>query len=171
LDITEVILHQHMEQRRMFAMLDEIPRDDTETLGAVWKRLEILLETHAEAEEKYFYPVLLKVGTGAADAPDVDEEVTDAVKDHNDIRDGIRKVGQHDTGSDAWWKAVIECRTANSTHMGEEERQDLADFRHHTDLKTRHDIAVQFLRYESLKAANGIPPVDKDPKEYVEQHS
>jgi hypothetical protein len=171
LDITEVILHQHMEQRRMFAMLDEIPRDDTETLGAVWKRLEILLETHAEAEEKYFYPVLLKVGTGAADAPDVDEEVTDAVKDHNEIRDAIRQVGQHDTGTDDWWKAVIDCRTANSNHMGEEERQDLADFRRHTDLQTRHDIAVQFLRYESLKAANGVPPVDKDPEEYVEQHS
>ena len=48
MDITEVILHQHMEQRRMFAMLDEIARDDTPTLRAIWHRLEILLETHAE---------------------------------------------------------------------------------------------------------------------------
>ncbi|MGN6782527.1 MAG: hemerythrin domain-containing protein [Marmoricola sp.] len=171
MDITEVILHQHMEQRRMFAMLDEIPRDDTETLGAVWKRLEVLLETHAEAEEKYFYPVLLKVGTGAADASDVDDEVEDAVKDHNDIRDAIKQVSASEVGTDDWWDAVIACRTSNSTHMGEEERQDLADFRHHTDLQTRHDIAVQFLRYESLKAANGVPPVDKDPKEYVAKHS
>lgn len=54
MDITDVILHQHGEQRRMFAMLDEVDRDDTETLGAVWKRLEILLENHAEAEEKFF---------------------------------------------------------------------------------------------------------------------
>ena len=40
MDITTVILDQHHEQRRMFAYLDEIPRDDVETLGAVWKRLE-----------------------------------------------------------------------------------------------------------------------------------
>jgi hypothetical protein len=171
LDITDVILHQHGEQRRMFAMLDEVPHDDTETLGAVWKRLEILLETHAEAEERYFYPVLLKVGTGAADASDAPEEVTDAVKDHNDIRDAIRKVGQADVGTDAWWQAVVECRVANSTHMGEEERQDLADFRRNADLGMRHDIAVQFLRYESLKAATGVPPEDKDPKEYVQENS
>jgi hypothetical protein len=170
LDITDVILHQHGEQRRMFAMLDEIPRDDTETLGALWKRLEILLETHAEAEERYFYPKLLHVGTGAGDADDVGEEVEDAVKDHNEIRDAIRAVGRHEVGTDPWWQAVIDARVANSEHMAEEERQDLADFRRHTDLQTRHDIAVQFLRYESLKAATGVPPEDKDPEEYVADH-
>ena len=170
MDITEVILHQHAEQRRMFAMLDEIPADDTEALGAIWKRLEILLETHAEAEERYFYPPLLKVGKGPADAADAPEEVEDAIKDHNDIRDAIRKVGGEEVGSDAWWDAVIECRVSNSTHMAEEERQDLADFRRHTDLQTRHDIAVQFLRYESVKASAGVQPEDKDPQEYVEQN-
>ncbi|HET8602944.1 MAG TPA: hemerythrin domain-containing protein [Marmoricola sp.] len=171
MDITDVILHQHAEQRRMFAYLDEVPRDDTETLGAIWKRLEILLETHAEAEERFFYPPLLKVGKGAADADDAGEEVEDAIKDHNEIRDAVREVGRHDVGSDDWWQAVIDCRVANSDHMAEEERQDLADFRLHTDLQTRHDIAVQFLRYESQKAASGVTPKDKDPEEYVDQHS
>jgi hypothetical protein len=166
-DITDVILHQHAEQRRMFAMLDEVPRDDTEALGAIWKRLEILLETHAEAEERYFYPLLLKVGKGAADADDADEEVEDALKDHNEIRE----VGGHDVGSDGWWKAVIDCRVANSDHMAEEERQDLADFRQQVGLQERHDIAVRFLRFESLKAATGVTPEDKDPEKYIEENS
>jgi hemerythrin HHE cation binding domain-containing protein len=169
MDITDVILHQHGEQRRMFAMLDEFPRDDTEGLAAMWKRLEILLETHAEAEEKYFYPELLRVGKGAADADDVGEEVEDAIKDHNDIRDGIRKAAEHEAGSDAWWEAVIDCRVSNSDHMAEEERQDLADFRRNSTMQQRHDIAVKFLRYESMKAATGVVPEDKDPEEYVEQ--
>ena len=34
MDITEVILEQHHEQRRMFAVLDEMPRGDTAALGA-----------------------------------------------------------------------------------------------------------------------------------------
>jgi hypothetical protein len=169
MDITDVILHQHGEQRRMFAMLDEFPRDDAEGLAAMWKRLEVLLETHAEAEEKYFYPVLLRVGKGEADADDVEEEVEDAVKDHNDIRDGIRRAARHEVGSNEWWEAVVDCRVANSDHMAEEERQDLADFRRHADLQQRHDIAVAFLRYESMKAATGVPPKDKDPEEYVEK--
>lgn len=170
MDITEVILHQHMEQRRMFAMLEEVDRSDTEALGAIWKRLEILLETHAEGEEKYFYPELLRLGKGAGDAESLDEEVEDAVKDHNDIRDAIRQVGKCKVGSDKWFEAVTECNVHNSDHMAEEERQDLTDFRRHAGLQLRHDIAVKFLCYESLKAASGVAPQDKDPEEYVESH-
>ena len=66
MDITDVILHQHAEQRRMFAMLEQFPRDDTEGLGALWTRLEIFLETHAEAEERYFYPELLRLRNAQA---------------------------------------------------------------------------------------------------------
>ena len=167
MDITDVILRQHDEQRRMFAMLEEWPRDDREGLAAIWKRLEILLETHAEAEERYFYPELLRLGTGGADADSVDEEVEDAVKDHNDIRAAIRRVGRCKAGSDAWWTAVVDSNVHNSDHMAEEERQDLADFRQQASLELRHEIAVQFLRYEAVKAATGIAPKDKDPKRYV----
>jgi hypothetical protein len=168
-DITDVILRQHDEQRRMFSMLEEWPRDDHAGLAAIWKRLEILLEVHAEAEEKYFYPELLRLGTGGADAESVDEEVEDAVKDHNEIRQAVRKVGRCRTGSEAWWRAVVDANVHNSDHMGEEERQDLADFRQQATLELRHEIAVQFLRYEAIRWADGITPKDKDPEEYVKE--
>lgn len=170
MDITEVILHQHGEQRRMFAMLDEFPRNDPEGLAFLWKRLEILLETHAEAEERYFYPHLLEIGTGSADADSAADEVLDSVKDHNEIRDALRKVADAKPGTDEWWQAVIECRINNDDHMAEEERRDLADFRVHATRELRHEIAVRFLRFEASKAARGIPPQDKDPEEYVETH-
>jgi hypothetical protein len=170
-DITEVILHQHMEQRRMFAMLDEVDRDDTRTLSAIWRRLEIFLETHAEAEERFFYPHLLKLGTGEADADSVEDEVEDAIKDHNEIREGIREAGKHRVGTKVWWEAVAKARLENDDHMAEEERQDLADFRLHASLQLRHDIAVEFLRFESEKAAEGVTPKDKDPEGYVERSS
>jgi Hemerythrin HHE cation binding domain len=169
MDITEVILHQHGEQRRMFAVLDELPRDDTEALGAVWARLAVFLEVHAEAEEQFFYPRLLRLGKGNPDG-DVDEEVEDAVKDHNEIRDAVQKAGEQEVGTDAWWTAVWEARKANDDHMAEEEREDLLDFRHHADLQTRHDIAVQFLVFEA-QHATGVPIRDKDPEEYVAENS
>ena len=170
MDITDEILHQHGEQRRMFALLDEFPRDDVEGLGALWRRLEIFLETHAEAEELYFYPELLTHGHGYADAESVEEEVEDAVGDHNEIREAVRKAASLTVGSDEWWEAVTEARIANDDHMAEEERQDLADFRRTASRELRHDIAVRFVRYEALKGAEGITPVDKDPEEYVADH-
>ena len=168
MDITEIILQQHDQQRRMFAQLEEFPQDDTEGLAALWSRLAILLETHAEAEELYFYPELLKIGKGAADADSVKEEIEDAISDHNDIRAGIRAVAKAKAGSEAWWKGVSDANVANSDHMGEEERQDLTDFRREAPLELRHEIAVKFLRYEAIKAAEGIKPVDKDVEDYLE---
>ena len=170
MDITELILTQHHEQRRTFALLDELA-GDTAGLAAVWERLTILLEVHADAEEKFFYPRLLEVGTGGGDAESASSETKDAIKDHNEIRDAIAKAAGHEVGSDAWWAAVREADEANSDHMAEEEREDLVDFRRHADLQTRHDIAVQFIVYENQHASRGVSPEDKDPDKYVEEHS
>ena len=168
MDITEVILQQHHEQRRMFAYLDEMPRGDNEALGALWDRLAVFLEVHAEGEEKYFYPQVLTLGKGNPEG-DVDDEVEDAIKDHNEIRDAVRAAGQFPVGTEEWWTAVWEARKANDDHMAEEEREDLLDFRHHADLQVRHDIAVQFLTYEAKHYA-GIPIRDKDPQEYIREN-
>ena len=168
MDITELILFQHHQQRRLFAALDELDRHDTDALAAVWRQLAILLEVHAEAEERYFYPRLLEVGTGGGNADDAPDEVKDAIGDHNDIRDAVTRGGRCKTGTDDWWQAVLDARVSNSDHMAEEEREDLADFRQHADLQTRHDIAVQFLVFEA-EHARGVDAEDKDPEEYVDQ--
>ena len=47
--------------------------------------------------------------------------------------------------------------------MAEEERQDLADFRLHAGLQLRHDIAVEFLRYESEQRRRGHHPAQQGP--------
>src|SRR4051812_39783692 len=57
-DITELILSDHHEQRRMFAMLDDVDPSDTDTLAGLWGRVSAMLETHARAEEEIFYPEL-----------------------------------------------------------------------------------------------------------------
>jgi len=166
MDITDLILNDHHDQRRMFAYLDDIDRSDTEALSAIWGRLKILLDVHAAAEEKLFYPRLLQIGTGGGGEDSAASEVTDVIKDHNEIRDALQKVGQHEVGTDAWWEAVVAAREANSDHMGEEERQDLADFRHHASRQERHDIAVAFATFEA-QHSGGIEVVDKDPKEFA----
>jgi hypothetical protein len=166
MDITELILRDHEEQRRMFALLDEIGNDPGR-LAHVWDRLAVLLEVHADAEERHFYPHLLHVGTGAGGADSAAGETKDAIRDHNDIRDAIRDTGRHRVGSEQWWHSVRGAREANSDHMAEEEREALADFRRHASLQARHDLAVEFAVFEAAHAS-GVRGADKDPDGYVE---
>ena len=50
MDITQLILDDHHEQRRLFAILEQIDRTDTGVLSAIWSRLAAFLELHAAAE-------------------------------------------------------------------------------------------------------------------------
>jgi hypothetical protein len=168
LDITQLILDDHHEQRRLFAILEQIDRSDTATLRDIWARLAAFLELHAEAEEEIFYPELLRVGQRAGRTGVTEEETLDAIHDHNDIRDAVAAVADHEAGSDGWYAAVAAANLANSDHMGEEEREGLTDFRREASLQLRHELAVTFAAFEARHFA-GVQPVDKDPAEYVRE--
>ena len=168
MDITQLILDDHHEQRRLFAIMEQVDRSDPETLGAVWDRLAAFLELHAAAEEEIFYPALLRVGIQADRGGTAEDETLDAIGDHNDIRDAVMSVPGHPVGSDEWYAGVAAANLANSDHMGEEEREGLADFRRLASLQLRHDLAVAWVRYEAQHYA-GVQPVDKDPAGYIRE--
>ena len=171
MDITQLILDDHAEQRRLFSIIEQIDPSDTEALTAVWSRLTAFLDVHAEAEERFFYPELLKLGEGANDAEDgtVEGETEDAIEDHNKLRDAVKAVEQYPVGTGAWIEAVGKANVVNSKHMGEEERQGLTDFRRNASLQLRHDLAIQFAAFEA-EHLTGVKAVNKDPEEYIEKH-
>ena len=171
MDITQLILDDHAEQRRLFAIIEQIDHTDVEALTKVWGRLSAFLDVHAEAEERFFYPQLLKLGEGANDAEDgtVEGETEDAIEDHNKLRDAVKAVDKYPVGTGAWIEAVGKANVVNSKHMGEEERQGLTDFRRNAPVQTRHDLAVQFAAFEAEHIL-GVKPVNKDPETYIEQH-
>ena len=168
MDITQLILDDHHEQRRLFAILEQIDRADTGVLSAIWSRLATFLELHAAAEEAIFYPSLLQVGLASRRGTGVEAETLDAIHDHNEIRDAVTEVARHQVGTDAWFAAVAAANLANSDHMGEEEREGLTDFRRLAGLQRRHELAVAFAAYEARNFA-GVPAVDKDPEAYVRE--
>lgn len=171
MDITQLILDDHAEQRRLFAIIEQIGPNDVDALTKVWSRLSAFLDVHAEAEERFFYPQLLKRGEGANDAEDgtVEGETEDAIEDHNKLRDAVAAANKLQIGTGAWIEAVGKANIVNSKHMGEEERQGLTDFRRHAPIQLRHDLAVQFAAFEADHLL-GIKPVNKDPEAYIEQH-
>jgi len=170
MDITQMILDDHHEQRRLFAMLEEIDHSDDEKLAAVWKRLAVFLDLHAEAEERLFYPALLDLGEGVGGDETPEAETKDAIHDHNEIRDAVAAVAEHAVGSDDWYEAIAAVNKANGDHMAEEEREGLTDFRRHASLQARHDLGVAFAAFEAAHVS-GIEPKDKDPQEYIDKRT
>jgi hypothetical protein len=162
-DITELILRDHEWFRRQFARLDDAT--DNDELAKVWQPLADLLDVHAAAEEEIFYPCLLRKGD------DPEAETLDAIRDHNDIRDGVHDAALHPVGSTAWHAAVRSAREANTEHMGEEEDGPLSDFRKHADPGLRDEIGRRFQEFKDEHAgARDLDVSDVDPEEYVEEH-
>jgi len=168
MDITQLILDDHHEQRRLFAILDEIEGSDKKTLEAIWGRLCAFLEVHAEAEERIFYPALLKVGQGAGGKADAEDETEHAIRDHNKLRSAVMAVSRYAVGSAEWFAAVAAANKENGDHMAEEEREGLTDFRRTADKETRHRLAIEFAAWEA-RHFEGVKPVQKDPKAYIAQ--
>lgn len=166
MDITQLILDDHAEQRRLFALLEEIDSADTASLTAVWKRLSTFLEVHAEAEEEIFYPALLRVGRREGEPEEIEHEARHAIKDHNKIRDAVAAVKGLSVGSDEWRAAVLKANEENGDHAAEEEREGLTSFRQLAPLDLRHSLGVKFIAYE-VRHVTGVATEDKDPEKWV----
>src|SRR5271154_6905795 len=167
-DITMLILTDHDWFRQQFGMLDDLRAQtpvNRAALERVWRPLADKLDVHAYIEEKIFYPQLLKRG-----ADDPEGETLDAIGDHNDIRDGVRDANAAGIASDEWWVAVGRTRLANDDHMGEEEREGLADFRRHAPIGLREALGHQYRQFMAQHTTTrGLSIVDRDPESYVEE--
>jgi hypothetical protein len=168
MDITQLILDDHHEQRRRFALLEQMDSASVAALSDVWARLAVFLEVHAAAEEEIFYPELVKLAFAPQPLASAEPETIDAIYDHNEIRDAIAAVRPHRVGSPEWRDAIAAVNVANGDHMAEEEREGLTDFRHRVSLLQRHELAVRFVTFEAQNF-DGVQPVDKDPQEYLRQ--
>jgi hypothetical protein len=168
MDITQLILDDHYEQRRLFAILEQVDSADRATLADVWSRLAPFLEVHAAAEEQTFYPALLQAGLRSGHAKSTEGETLDAIKDHNEIRDTIAEVATQEVGTPGWHEAIAAVNLANGDHMAEEEREGLTDFRRTASLQLRHDLAVEFIGFEA-RCYQLVKPLDRDPATYVRE--
>ena len=142
---------------------------DNDSLAALWKRLVWTLEAHIAAEEKIFYPALLKLSGSKPEKGEVREQVNDAIKDHNEIRDALAEVAKHRVGTKPWFEAVAAVNEANGDHIAEEEREALTDFRKRGELTQRHELAIAFATFEAHHIT-GFQGEDKDPKKYITEN-
>lgn len=167
-DVCDLILDEHEQFRRRFAEMDALRSDraDPPRLERVWRPLAQKLEVHASAEETVFYPRLLKEGRRG------EEETSDAIDDHNQIRDAIRRAGSEKVGTDEWWDAVLAARRANSDHMAEEEREAIPDFRVNAPSGQREEMGEAWIGHENDHAGGrGVDTADRDKATYMSRHA
>lgn len=124
------------------------------------------LEVHATAEEQFFYPQLLKR------VDDMEDETEDAVSDHDDIRQGIRRAAAAELGSDDWWGGIQAAREANDEHLAEEERDDLAPFLEKASLEVRNEVGERFAAFQREHAHGaGLDHSDTGADAYMEEQT
>jgi hypothetical protein len=163
-DIVRLILSDHEIFRARFAELAEL-HDDTRAAAALWGELSAHLETHASAEEQHFYPALLQNVEGSED------ETKDAIGDHDEIRQGIRRAAAAEAGSAEWWAGIQDARAANDEHLAEEERDDLPDFLRSVSVELREELGARFVAFRDAHPwAAGLSYQDKDPERFVEDN-
>jgi nitrite reductase/ring-hydroxylating ferredoxin subunit/hemerythrin-like domain-containing protein len=159
-DITVLIEKEHEAFRRRFDALEGM--SDPRELDETWNALVDLLEIHASAEESILYPSLVRADE------DETEEAEHAVRDHNEIRDSVRRVEDQAAGSDDWWAAVRAAREVNESHLQEEERDVLPSFRQSVEQERREELARRWLEFhDEHRDARGLTGEDVDPETVV----
>jgi hypothetical protein len=163
-DVVRLILSDHESFRARFAELAAL-RAEPQAAAALWTGLAADLERHASAEEAHFYPALLK------DVDDSEDETKDAIGDHDEIRQGVRRAAAAEPGSAEWWAGIQDARQANDEHLAEEERDDLPDFLRAASVEERQELGARFLAFKDQHPwAAGLDYSDKDPDEFVEDN-
>lgn len=163
-DITVLIRSEHDAFRRAFTEIEALT--DPAELTTRWRELADQLEVHAAGEEEVFYPALLRK------VDDSEGDTEHAVKDHNEIREATRKVDDHEVGTDPWWAAFREAREATVDHLGEEETDVLPPFQQEIPEQKRSELGMAWMKFlEDHENARGLSGEEKDPQEYVEEHT
>lgn len=163
-DIIDVILSEHEQFRMQFAEFEGVT--DRDEQRSRWEPLRNLLEVHAAAEEAVFYPEVVRVLHDGA------EETTDAVHEHNEIRDAIGEVEEHEPGTELFLLAVKQVQAANAHHMAEEESEVLPQFRAASDASLRERLGARFEQFKGEHpAAKGISQDKTDAAQVVDQSS
>ena len=144
-DIIELVLHDHHVVAQLFDKLKAATAADEQ--ASLFAQVKEELERHASAEEKVLYPRVRK------DKPEGKEEVKDANEEHDQIRQSLKEVEEHDAGTELFTLAVAQLVATTKHHVGVEEAELLPDFRAHSEPAERDELGR---RFEEAKARAAI---------------
>jgi hemerythrin superfamily protein len=147
-DVVDLILADH----RLFEDLLRRVRDETQDRVAIRQALADLLTAHAEAEERYVYPELVR------DKAVEEDDTAHSTHEHLEINEALLTLlGVDDVASDAFDRAEEGLTKAVAHHLDEEEREILNPARTGVPDDVRADLGRTFAgeRNRQLDAGAG----------------
>jgi hemerythrin superfamily protein len=135
-DIIDLVLHDHHAVAALFDKLQAATAADDQS--ALFAQVRDALERHASAEEKVLYPRVHK------EVPDGREESKDAIEEHDQIREALKEVAEHDAGTPLFGLAVDQLVATTKHHVGVEEAELLPDFHQNSDAGEREELGRHF---------------------------
>jgi len=145
-DIVELVLEDHHTVAALFDKLQAATSADDQI--ALYAQVKDALERHASAEEKVLYPRVRK------EVPDGKEESKDAIEEHDQIRESLKEVEEHDAGSELFTLAVAQLVATTKHHVGVEESELLPDFRKNSDATERDELGRKFSEAKGKAASS-----------------
>ena len=145
-DIIELVLQDHHAVAALFDKLQAAAHADDQS--ALFAQVKDALERHASAEEKVLYPRVRK------EVPDGREESKDAIEEHDQIRESLKEVDEHDAGTDLFTLAVTQLVATTKHHVGVEESELLPDFRKNSDAAEREELGRRFAEAKTKAPAS-----------------
>jgi hemerythrin superfamily protein len=136
IDIIDLVLHDHHAVAELFDKLQAAAGADTQ--AELFAQVKEALELHASAEEEVLYPRVRK------EAPEGREEVKDAVEEHDQIREALKEVEEHQAGTELFTLAVAQLVATTKHHVGVEEAELLPDFRNNSEASERESLGRAF---------------------------
>ncbi|MCW8092135.1 hemerythrin domain-containing protein [Alteromonas sp. ASW11-130] len=113
--IFEALRQDHEKQRLLLKILAETS-GDTPARREYYLELKEQLETHATAEERYFYSPLMKSDSAI-------ELSRHGVAEHHEIDELIEKLDETDMSSPAWLRHLKTLQEKVEHHLADEERE------------------------------------------------
>lgn len=115
MNIFEALRKDHDTQRSLLKKLVDTS-GDTQTRDEIFKKLKTELETHADAEERYFYKPLI-------DSDKTQDKARHGIAEHHEIDELIEELEDTDYSSSAWLKIAKDLQGKVEHHLEEEEHE------------------------------------------------
>ncbi len=144
-DIIDLVLKDHLAVAQLFDKL--LAAEGADDQARLFAQVKEELGRHASAEEKVLYPRVRK------EDPTGREEVKDAVGEHDQIRESLKEVEEHEAGTELFSLAVTQLVATTKHHVAVEEGELLPDFRDHSELSERQELGRRFEDAKTKAAA------------------
>ena len=132
MDVIELLTQQHREAEQVIARLEQAGEDERAPLVA---ELQRRLELHMQLEEQVVYPFL------AAKAEDGEDEVEEAVAEHQLARQGVQQLVDEGPDFPGFDGLVAMVKAGVQHHVSEEETEVFPDLREHASEAELQDLA------------------------------